>query len=67
MQGVIKFAADKFGFIDCPQVDRAVFFHRSVLTGADPSDELRGKAVRFELGEDVGRGPRAARVEVVNS
>ena len=54
-----------YGFIKSADVSANVFFHRTALGSTPFSEQLRGRRVRFELGEDQGKGPRAARVEVL--
>ena len=62
-QGAIKkVVVDKgFGFIESSPSD--MFFHHSVVEGAQFEDLKEGQVVEFEEGEGP-KGPRALRVKV---
>jgi len=63
MTGIIKFYNQDrgFGFIDCGNLDRDVFFHRTEVDGEAPSKDDR---VEFEHGI-TERGPIAKNIRIL--
>ena len=61
--GQIKKKMDKgFGFIECSEQEKDLFFHATALNGISFDDLMEGQAVTFDIGHG-DKGPRAENVQ----
>ncbi len=68
IQGKVKWFNDKlgYGFIECDELDKEVFFHFSSIQMKGYKSIKEGTLVEFELDEEVGKAIKVYSIQSEN-